>query len=63
MNLIWEKMTSVNKKKKLKNSYCVPGMLKNKEKGPKRLAFFTSSLRKKIKNEKKTNLFRRLFCV
>lgn len=49
MNLIWEKMTSVNKKKKLKNSYCVPSELKNKEKGPKRIAFFTSSLRKKIK--------------
>lgn len=51
MTLIWEKMTSVNKKKKLKNSYCVPSELKNKEKGPKRIAFFTSSLRKKIRNE------------
>jgi len=51
MNLIREKMASVNKKKKLKNSYCVPSELKNKEKGPKRIAFFTSSLRKKIKNE------------
>ena len=44
-------MTSVNKKKKLKNSYCVPSMLKNKEKGPKRLAFFTPSLRKKLKQD------------
>ena len=51
MNLIWEKMVSVNKKKKLKNSYCGPSVLKNKEKGPRRIAFFTSSLRKKIKNE------------
>ena len=47
----YDYMVSVNKKKKLKNSYCVPSELKNKEKGPRRIAFFTSSLRKKIKNE------------
>ena len=41
-------MVSVNKKKKLKNAYCVPATLKNKEKGPKRFAFFTPSLRRKI---------------
>ena len=29
-------MASNNKKKKLKNSYCVPGELKNKSKGPKK---------------------------
>lgn len=46
-------MTSVNKKKKLKNAYGVPGMLKNKENGPKRFAFFTASLRKKIKQDGK----------
>lgn len=48
-------MVSLNKKKKLKNSYCVPPMLKSKEKGPKRIAFFTPSLRRKIKNEKTEN--------
>lgn len=48
-------MVSVNKKKKLKNSYCTPGMLKNKRKGPKRVAFFTPSLRKKVKDEKTEN--------
>ena len=45
-------MASENKKKKLKNSYCVPGELKNKIKGPKRIAFYTSSLRKELKKIK-----------
>ena len=39
-------MASENKKKKLKNSYCVKGMLKNKDLKLKRIAFFTSSQRK-----------------
>jgi len=39
-------MASENKKKKLKNSYCVKGMLKNKDLKLKRTAFFTSSQRK-----------------
>jgi len=45
-------MTSENKKKKLRNSYCVPGELKKKTKGPKRLAFFTPSLRQELKKIK-----------
>ena len=45
-------MVSVNKKKKLKNAYCVPSVLKNKEKGPKRIVFFTSSMRQKLKHIK-----------
>ena len=45
-------MASENKKKKLKNSYCVPGELKNKIEGPKRIAFYTSSLRRKLKKFK-----------
>lgn len=44
-------MVSVNKKKKLKNSYCGPSVLKHKTKGPKRIVFFTSSLRKKLKED------------
>ena len=44
-------MTSVNKKKKLKNAYGAPGMLKHKGNGPRRFAFFTASLRKKIKQD------------
>ena len=44
-------MTSVNKKKKLKNSYCYKTVLKHKTKGPKRIAFFNASLRKKIKQD------------
>ena len=44
-------MTSVNKKKKLKNSYCYKTVLKHKTKGPKRIVFFTASLRKKIKQD------------
>ena len=45
-------MASNNKKKKLKNSYCVPGELKNKSKGPKRIAFYTSSMRKALQKIK-----------
>ena len=39
-------MASEKKKNKLKNSYCVKGMLKNKDLKLKRTAFFTSSQRK-----------------
>lgn len=40
-------MASENKKKKLKNSYCVKGALKNKLPHKlKRVLFFTSSQRK-----------------
>jgi hypothetical protein len=40
-------MASENKRKKLKNSYCVKGALKNKLPNKcKRLLFFTSSQRK-----------------
>lgn len=45
-------MASENKKKKLKNAYCVPSFLKNKTKGPKRIAFFTPSLRRLLKKIK-----------
>ena len=45
-------MASENKKKKLKNSYCVPGELKNKRKGPKKVAFYTPSLRQVLKQIK-----------
>lgn len=45
-------MSSENKKKKLKNSYCCKGMLKNKTLKLKRVAFYTSALRKKIKSSK-----------
>ena len=45
-------MSSQNKKKKLVNSYQVPGGLKEKLKtGVKRLSFFTSSARKQLKEE------------
>jgi len=44
-------MASENKKRKLKNSYCVGSMLKNKDIKLKRVAFFTPSKRKKDKNE------------
>jgi len=43
-------MASENKKKKLKNSYCVGGYLKCKEMGPKRTGFFTPAMRKASKN-------------
>ena len=46
-------MASENKVAKLKNSYCVPGMLKNKssELKLKRVAFYTSSDRQELNNE------------
>jgi len=44
-------MASQNKKKKLKNSYGVGSILKNKiDKGPKRAMFFTPSQRKENNN-------------
>ena len=45
-------ISSENKKKKLKNSYCCKGMLKNKTIKLKRVAFYTSALRKKKKSSK-----------
>lgn len=42
-------MSSINKKKKLKNSYQVNTALKDKGKGIKRLTFFTSSQRQENK--------------
>lgn len=45
-------MSSKNKKKKLKNSYCVKGALKEKSLKLKRVLFYTSSLRKKLDNIK-----------
>ena len=45
-------MASNNKKKKLKNSYCVPGELKNKSKGLKRISFHTPSMRRVLKKIK-----------
>lgn len=46
-------MASENKAAKLKNSYCVPGMLKNKASRLKlkRTAFYTSSDRQELNNE------------
>lgn len=46
-------MASKNKVAKLKNSYCVPGMLKNKtsELKLKRTAFYTSSDRQEFDRE------------
>ena len=46
-------MASKNKVAKLKNSYCVPGMLKNKasELKLKRTAFYTSADRQELNNE------------
>jgi len=43
-------MPSEKKKRKLKNSYCSKGTLKNKNTRLKRVLFFTPSLRKKLKN-------------
>lgn len=40
-------MASTKKKRKLKNSYCVGGMLKNTDTKLKRVAFFTPSNRQK----------------
>lgn len=39
-------MASVNKKKKLKNSFCVKAWLKNKKIKLKRVGFYNSSNRK-----------------
>ena len=46
-------MASKNKVAKPKNSYCVPGMLKNKasELKLKRTAFYTSADRQELNNE------------
>lgn len=46
-------MASENKAAKLKNSYCVPGMLKNKASRLKlkRTAFYTSSDRQEFNRE------------
>ena len=46
-------MASENKVAKLKNSYCVPGMLKNKASKLKlkRVAFYTSSDRQELNQE------------
>ena len=45
-------MASEKKKRKLKNSYCVPSALKNKlPQKCKRLLFFTSSQRQQEKQE------------
>ena len=46
-------MASKNKFAKLKNSYCVPGMLKNKssELKLKRTAFYTSADRQELNRE------------
>ena len=47
-------MVSENKKKKLRDSYQVPGGLKTKYgRGIKGLSFFTSSARQALKNETK----------
>ena len=48
-------MASKNKVAKLKNSYCLPGMLKNKatELKLKRTAFYTSADRRELNNEVK----------
>jgi len=47
-------MASINKLKKLKNSYCIAGELKNKFSRLKRIAFFTASQRRHI-NKIKTH--------
>ena len=45
-------MASKNKKSKLKNAYQVPAGLKEKlETGVKRMSFYTSSSRQKLKEE------------
>lgn len=46
-------MASENKAAKLKNSYCVPGMLKNKASilKLKRATFYTSADRQELNNE------------
>jgi hypothetical protein len=49
-------MSSQNKKKKLKNSYCCGGALKEKDFRLKRILFFTSALRKKLKNQARKDI-------
>lgn len=44
-------MASENKKRKLKNSYCAGGALKEKRMKLRRVLFFTSSKRKDIKSQ------------
>ena len=45
-------MSSTNKKNKLKNSYQVPGGLKEELRtGVKKMSFYTSSARQKLKEE------------
>jgi hypothetical protein len=44
-------MASENKKKKLKNSFGAPSVLKEKGKGPKRWIFFTSAYRQELKRK------------
>lgn len=43
-------MASENKKRKLKNSFCVKGWLKNKTIKIKRLGFYNASVRRMNKN-------------
>jgi len=43
-------MASENKKRKLKNSYCVKGWLKNKSTKLKRVGFYNASKRAENKN-------------
>lgn len=49
-------MASTNKKKKLKNSYCTPSALKEKDMKLKRLLFFTSSKRHQLKRQAEKEL-------
>lgn len=46
-------MSSINKKKKARNSYC-HGSLKEKGMKMKRVLFFNSCVRKKLKNDLRT---------
>lgn len=48
-------MASENKKKKLKNSYCWVGALKNKDLKSKRVLFYTSSQRKELDRVKENH--------
>lgn len=49
-------MASKNKQKKLKNSYCVGGALKNKTIKLKKILFYTASQRQHLKKELKNNI-------
>ena len=46
-------MSSINKKKKARNSYC-HGSLKEKDMKMKRVLFFNSCVRKNLKNDLRT---------